>query len=63
MIFNCKTKHKCPPSAKAVDSSHPKDDTATKEIYYIASVALRNRILTADESGILDIVIPLWPAA
>ena len=56
----CKIKHKLSPSAKAADSSHPKDDMATEEIYYIASVALRDgRILTADESGILDIIIPL----
>ena len=55
----CKIKHKLSPSAKAADSSHPKDDMATEEIYYIASVALRGRILTVDESGILDIIIPL----
>jgi len=62
MIIICKTKHKFLPSAKAVDSSHPRDDTAT-EIYFIASVAVRDRVLTADESGILDIIIPLWPVA
>ena len=62
MIFMCKA-YILSPSVKAVDSSHPKDGTATEETYYIASVVLRDGILTADESGILDIIIPLWLAA
>ena len=63
MIIIGETKHKFSPSAKAVDSSHPKGDTATEEIYFIAGVLLKDGILTADESGILDMTIPLWPVA
>lgn len=51
------------PSVKAVDSNYPKDGTATEETYFIARVVLMDRILTADELGILDIIIPLWLAA